>query len=99
MRATSGAAATATPSSRASARRLSPGFDPDRDLQRIGLANQTTMLSSESLEIGELFRAAMRDRYGEGELATRFRAFDTICSATQERQDAVMSCSSRNRST
>ena len=68
---------------------LSPGFDPDRDLQRIGCANQTTMLSSESLEIGEMFRAAMRDRYGEAEMAARFRAFDTICSATQDRQDAV----------
>jgi 4-hydroxy-3-methylbut-2-enyl diphosphate reductase len=68
---------------------ISPGFDPERDLQRIGCANQTTMLSSESLEIGEMFRAAMRDRYGEPELAARFRAFDTICSATQDRQDAV----------
>src|SRR5688572_13106684 len=68
----------------------SPGFHPDRDLQRIGCANQTTMLSSESLEIGEMFRAAMRDRYGDGELQARFRAFDTICSATQDRQDAVM---------
>ena len=68
---------------------ISPGFDPDRDLQRIGCANQTTMLSSESLEIGEMFRAAMRDRYGDREMTTRFRAFDTICSATQDRQDAV----------
>jgi 4-hydroxy-3-methylbut-2-enyl diphosphate reductase len=47
------------------------------------------MLSSESLEIGEMIRAAMRDRYGEAELSGRFRAFDTICSATQDRQDAV----------
>jgi 4-hydroxy-3-methylbut-2-enyl diphosphate reductase len=69
---------------------VSPGFDPDTHLQRVGCANQTTMLSSESLEIGELFRAAIRDRYGDGELATRFRAFDTICSATQDRQDAVL---------
>ena len=68
----------------------SPGFDPDMHLQRIGCANQTTMLSSESLEIGNLFRDAMRDRYGEEELATRFRAFDTICSATQDRQDAIL---------
>jgi len=67
----------------------SPGFNPDTDLQRIGCANQTTMLMSESLEIGEMFAAAMRDRHGEGALATHFRAFDTICSATQERQDAV----------
>jgi 4-hydroxy-3-methylbut-2-enyl diphosphate reductase len=68
----------------------SPGFDPDRDLARVGCANQTTMLMSESLEIGEMFRAAMRDRYGDAEMASRFRAFDTICSATQERQDAVI---------
>ena len=70
-------------------RAISPGFDPDRDLQRIGCANQTTMLSSESLRIGEMFRDAVRARYGEAELAQRFRAFDTICSATQDRQDAV----------
>jgi 4-hydroxy-3-methylbut-2-en-1-yl diphosphate reductase len=68
----------------------SPGFDPDRDLQHIGCANQTTMLMSESLAIGEMFRQAMRDRYGEDALPRHFRAFDTICSATQERQDAVV---------
>lgn len=67
----------------------SPGFDPDQHLARVGCANQTTMLSSESLEIGEMFRAAIRDRYGDDELPHRFRAFDTICSATQDRQDAV----------
>ncbi len=68
----------------------SPGFDPDRDLARIGLANQTTMLMSESLEIQEMLRAALVDRYGAAELGHRFRAFDTICSATQDRQDAVL---------
>ena len=68
----------------------SPGFDPDKDLERIGCANQTTMLMSESLAIGEMFRDAVRDRYGEAALPTQFRAFDTICSATQERQDAVI---------
>jgi 4-hydroxy-3-methylbut-2-enyl diphosphate reductase len=68
----------------------SPGFDPDPDLARIGLANQTTMLMSESLEIEQMFKAAMRERYGEGALAERFQAFDTICSATQDRQDAVV---------
>ena len=67
----------------------SPGFDPDRDLQRVGCANQTTMLMSESLEIGEMFGAAMRERYGAEDSGRHFRAFDTICSATQERQDAV----------
>ena len=68
----------------------SPDFDPDRHLERIGLANQTTMLSSESLAIEDELRKAMTRRYGEGELAERFRSFDTICSATQERQDAVI---------
>lgn len=68
----------------------SPGFDPDVHLQRVGCANQTTMLSSESLEIGEMLREAMRARWGEQELPDRFRAFDTICSATQDRQDAVI---------
>jgi len=72
------------------ARAMSPGFDPDRDLQHIGLANQTTMLMSESLEIGEMFQHAMRDRYGAAQLAQRYQAFDTICSATQDRQDAVV---------
>jgi 4-hydroxy-3-methylbut-2-enyl diphosphate reductase len=68
----------------------SPGFDPERDLQRVGLANQTTMLMSESLEIGEMLRAAVAERHGEAGAAERFRAMDTICSATQDRQDAVL---------
>lgn len=67
----------------------SPGFNPETDLDHIGLANQTTMLASESLEIADLLRAAMADRWGEEEVPFRFRSFDTICSATQERQDAV----------
>ena len=68
----------------------SPGFDPARDLVRVGLANQTTMLMSESLEVGGLVRRAMIDRYGEAALSRHYRAFDTICSATQDRQDAVV---------
>ena len=67
----------------------SEGFDPERDLERIRLTNQTTMLRSESLEIAEMMRRAMADRYGEAELDTDFRGFETICSATQDRQDAV----------
>jgi 4-hydroxy-3-methylbut-2-enyl diphosphate reductase len=67
-----------------------PGFDPDRDLAHVGLANQTTMLMSESLEIGEMLKSAMIDRYGAEDLAAHFQAFDTICSATQDRQDAVV---------
>ena len=67
----------------------SPGFDPYRDLQHVGLANQTTMLMSESLEIGAMIRDAMVDRYGHDVLSEHYRAFETICSATQDRQDAI----------
>jgi 4-hydroxy-3-methylbut-2-enyl diphosphate reductase len=65
-------------------------FDPAIHLQRIGLANQTTMLMSETLTVQEKLRAAMLERDGADGLASSFRAFDTICSATQERQDAVL---------
>ena len=68
----------------------SPGFDPDRDLQRMGLANQTTMLMSETLKVQETLRRALVERHGPDDLEPHFRAFDTICSATQERQDAVL---------
>jgi 4-hydroxy-3-methylbut-2-enyl diphosphate reductase len=69
---------------------MSPGFDPERDLKKIGVANQTTMLSNESLAIAAELRASMARRWGEDELAGHFRTFDTICSATQDRQDAVL---------
>ncbi len=69
--------------------RASGGFDPDRDLQRIGVANQTTMLASESLAIAARLGEAIAARYGDDALPDRFRSFDTICSATQDRQDAV----------
>jgi len=71
-------------------RAMSPGFDPDQHLKRVGCANQTTMLMTESLEIGEMVRAAMLERDGAEALPDVFRSFDTICSATQERQDAVV---------
>lgn len=65
------------------------GFDFSSDLKRVGLANQTTMLSGESLAIAEEFRKSMERRYGADTLEEHYRTFDTICSATQERQDAV----------
>lgn len=68
----------------------SPGFDPDRDLKRIGVANQTTMLARESLAIGVEVGKAMERAHGEEYARENFRTFDTICSATQERQDAVI---------
>jgi 4-hydroxy-3-methylbut-2-en-1-yl diphosphate reductase len=70
--------------------KMTPGFDPDRDLMRIGVANQTTMLSGESLAIaGEVGKSLAR-RWGADTVHEHFRTFDTICSATQERQDAVL---------
>src|SRR5215211_2452641 len=68
---------------------MSPGFDPKSDLQRIGVANQTTMLMSETMAVGEELRKAMAERYGEENLEEHFELFDTICSATQDRQDAL----------
>jgi 4-hydroxy-3-methylbut-2-enyl diphosphate reductase len=68
----------------------SDGFDFDHDLVRVGVANQTTMLSGESLAIAGEFRKSLAQRYGDDHVQEHFRAFDTICSATQERQDAVV---------
>ncbi len=70
--------------------KMSPNFDPDRDLQRVGVANQTTMLSGESLAIAGEVGKSMARRWGADALVEHFRTFDTICSATQERQDAVL---------
>ena len=69
--------------------KASDGFDPDRDLKKIGVANQTTMLANESLAIGAQVRKAMVEAFGEEHAGEHFRTFGTICSATQERQDAV----------
>ena len=72
------------------AQAASPGFDPDIHLARIGVANQTTMLAKESLAIGEEVGQAIARARGDAARTTDFRTFDTICSATQERQDAVL---------
>jgi 4-hydroxy-3-methylbut-2-en-1-yl diphosphate reductase len=71
-------------------KKTSPAFDPDTDLARIGVANQTTMLATESLAIAAAVGRSLAARYGEENLGAHFRSFDTICSATQERQDAVL---------
>ena len=68
---------------------MSPGFDPDLHLVKIGVANQTTMLANESLAIAARVGEALAVARGDEARARDFRSFDTICSATQERQDAV----------
>ncbi|HZY57734.1 MAG TPA: 4-hydroxy-3-methylbut-2-enyl diphosphate reductase, partial [Rubrobacteraceae bacterium] len=68
---------------------MSPGLDPKTDLERIGVANQPTMLMPETMPVGEMLRRAMIERYGEENLVEHFELFDTICSATQDRQDAL----------
>src|SRR5258705_2137798 len=67
----------------------SEGFDPDVHLDAIGVANQTTMLRGETQEVQNRLKAAMMQKFGEAELAKHFRFFDTICGATQDRQDAL----------
>jgi 4-hydroxy-3-methylbut-2-enyl diphosphate reductase len=67
----------------------SEGFDPDLHLKAIGVANQTTMLRGETEEVQHRLRTAMIRKYGEAGLDKHFRFFDTICGATQDRQDAL----------
>ena len=67
----------------------SQGFDPDIHLQAVGVANQTTMLRGETEEVQHRIKSAMEKKSGAAELDKHFRFFDTICGATQERQDAL----------
>jgi 4-hydroxy-3-methylbut-2-enyl diphosphate reductase len=67
----------------------SPGFDPDLHLVAVGVANQTTMLRGETEEVQKRFQRAMQQKHGSDKVAEHFRFFDTICGATQDRQDAL----------
>lgn len=68
----------------------SQGFDPERDLQCLGIANQTTMLKSETEQIAKFFEGIILKKYGPTALNEHFMSFNTICDATQERQDAML---------
>ena len=68
---------------------ISKGFDPDTMLTKVGLANQTTMYKKETKAIGQLFQKTMMKIYGPSVVDEHYMEFDTICDATQERQDAV----------
>ncbi len=72
-------------------RAFSEGFDPDLDLAHIGIANQTTMLEGETKAIAKLFETTLLRKYGPQDLDQHFMSFNTICNATQERQDAMFS--------
>jgi 4-hydroxy-3-methylbut-2-enyl diphosphate reductase len=66
-----------------------PGFSFDPETCKMGMANQTTMLKGESLNIQNKLRGAFMERFGQQTTAARFKSFDTICGATQDRQDAL----------
>lgn len=69
---------------------MSDSFDPDTDLEKVGLANQTTMYKRETREIGQLFEKTLMAKFGPSKIGEHWMAFDTICDATQERQDAML---------
>jgi len=68
---------------------MSEGFDPDVHLKKVGIANQTTMYKDETAAIAKLFERTMMKKYGPQKVNDHFMSMDTICDATQERQDAV----------
>ena len=70
--------------------KYSEGFDPEKDLVKIGVVNQTTMLASETEGISEFLKSIIVERYGEENYKTHFAdTRDTLCYATNENQKAT----------
>jgi len=70
--------------------RSTPGFDPAKDLQRIGVVNQTTMLATETQAIADHLKQVMVMKYGDAALGQHFAdTRDTLCYATNDNQDAT----------
>lgn len=70
--------------------RFSVGFDVTKDLHRVGVVNQTTMLATETQAIADYFRKLMVEKYGEAEIKQHFAdTRDTLCYATNDNQDAT----------
>jgi 4-hydroxy-3-methylbut-2-enyl diphosphate reductase len=77
--------------------RISTGFDPMQDLNRIGVINQTTMLATETQEIADYLRKVMTEKFGIAELRQHFAdTRDTLCYATNENQQATQGLLSQN---
>jgi 4-hydroxy-3-methylbut-2-enyl diphosphate reductase len=72
--------------------KFSEGFDAVKDLERIGVVNQTTMLASDTQEISDFLKGVMQKKYGlnENNIEERFAdTRDTLCYATNDNQSAV----------
>ncbi|MEQ9592004.1 MAG: 4-hydroxy-3-methylbut-2-enyl diphosphate reductase [Cyclobacteriaceae bacterium] len=68
----------------------SKGFDPAKDLEKVGVVNQTTMLASETQEIADYFRNLMIEKHGVDKIKDHFAdTRDTLCYATNDNQDAT----------
>jgi 4-hydroxy-3-methylbut-2-enyl diphosphate reductase len=69
--------------------KYSEGFDPERDFERVGVVNQTTMLATETQAIADYFKQVMIDLYGDDYKEHFADTRDTLCYATNDNQDAT----------
>lgn len=75
--------------------KLSPSFDVDKDLVKIGVVNQTTMLAGETQAIANMLRETLIKKYGENNLSQHYAdTRDTLCYATNDNQSSTMALTS-----